>query len=108
VFLAKSAEEIENKRVEFLTSAKMCKRVRKSVKRKGIGGREWGIGRKAITGASLERQPRCKVGAPPPVFFVSVASKGLSPAVSLLFAAFTGEHISVASKELKEEGARKQ
>jgi hypothetical protein len=42
------------------------------------------------------------------VFFVSGASKGLSLAVSLLFATFTGEHISVASKELKEEGARKE
>jgi hypothetical protein len=37
VFLAKSVEEIEKKRVEFLTSAKMCKRVRKGVKIKEIG-----------------------------------------------------------------------
>ncbi len=35
---------------------------------------------------------------PHPLFFVSVASKGLSHAVSLLLATFTGEHISVASK----------
>src|SRR5260370_21153553 len=35
-FFAKSAESIEKKRVEFLMSAKMCKRVRKSVKRKAI------------------------------------------------------------------------
>ena len=72
------------------------------MKRQGIGGREWG--RRAITGPAWSS----KVGATPPVFSVSVASKGLSPAVSLLFATFTGEHISVASKELKEEGARKQ
>ncbi len=90
VFLAKSAEEIENKRVEFLMSAKKRKRVRKSVKRKGIRGREWGVGRKAITGASMVRQPRWKVGDPPPVFFVSVASKGFSPTVSLLFATLAG------------------
>jgi hypothetical protein len=41
------------------------------------------------------------------VFFVSVASKGLSCtfscAVSLLFATLAGRSISVAFKELKEE-----
>src|SRR6266705_6368429 len=36
-FLAKSAEPIENKRVEVLVSAEKRKRVRKNVKRKGIG-----------------------------------------------------------------------
>ncbi len=35
-FLAKSAEAIEKKRVEFLWSAKKCKRVRKNVKRKNL------------------------------------------------------------------------
>jgi len=35
-FLAKSVESIENKRVEFLRSAKKCKRVCKNLKRKGI------------------------------------------------------------------------
>ena len=34
----------------------------------------------------------------PRVFFVSVASKGLSPAVSLLFATLAGKSISVAAK----------
>src|SRR2546425_9928648 len=38
------------------------------------------------------------MGPHPPVFFVSVASKGLSPAVSLLFATLAGKSISVAAK----------
>src|SRR5260370_19565426 len=38
---------------------------------------------------------------PTPVFFVSVASKGLSQAVSLLFATLARRPISVASKGLK-------
>ena len=38
---------------------------------------------------------------PTPVFFVSVASKGLSPAVSLLFATLAGRSISVAAKGVK-------
>jgi hypothetical protein len=36
VFLSKSSELLENKRVEFLESAKKCKRVRKSVRRKDL------------------------------------------------------------------------
>ena len=36
----------------------------------------------------------------PPLFFVSVASKGVSFAVSLLFAALAGRFISVAAKGL--------
>src|SRR5713226_10155893 len=36
--------------------------------------------------------------AGPPLFFASVASKGLSPAVSLLFATLAGRSISVATK----------
>jgi hypothetical protein len=36
VFLPKSAETLEKKRVEFCVSAKKCKRVRKNVKIKGI------------------------------------------------------------------------
>jgi hypothetical protein len=35
-FFAKSTEGHENKRVESLVGAKKCKRVRKSLKRKGI------------------------------------------------------------------------
>src|SRR5712692_9355119 len=38
--------------------------------------------------------------AGPPLFFASVASKGLSPAVSLLFATLAGRSISVAAKGL--------
>jgi hypothetical protein len=37
-FLAKSAETIEKKRVEFLVGAKKRKRVRKNVKRKNLSG----------------------------------------------------------------------
>jgi hypothetical protein len=37
------------------------------------------------------------------VFFVSVASKGLSRAVSLLFATLARRFISVAAKGLREE-----
>jgi hypothetical protein len=43
VFLTKSAESHEKKRLEFLPSAKKRKRVRKNMKRKGIGVREQGI-----------------------------------------------------------------
>jgi hypothetical protein len=42
-----------------------------------------------------------------PLFFVSVASKGLSQPISLLFATLAGGSISVAAKGLKEEGERK-
>jgi hypothetical protein len=35
-----------------------------------------------------------------PLFFVSVAAKGLSHAVSLLFATLAGQSISVAAKRL--------
>jgi len=44
-----------------------------------------------------------KGGAPTPPFFVSVASKGFSSAVSLLDATLAGRTINVAAKELKEE-----
>ena len=44
---------------------------------------------------------RANRGAPPtPLFFVSVAAKGLSSAVSLLFATLAGRSISVAAKGL--------
>jgi hypothetical protein len=46
--------------------------------------------------------------APSPVFFVSVAFKGFSLAVSLLFATFAGRCISAADKELREEDIRKR
>jgi len=41
------------------------------------------------------------MGIPHPLFFVSVAFKGLSQAVSLLFATLAGRSISVASKGLR-------
>jgi hypothetical protein len=44
---------------------------------------------------------------PYPVFFVSVASKGFSYTVSLLFATLAGRFISVAAKGLREEAGRK-
>jgi len=44
-------------------------------------------------------------GAPHPRFFVSVAAKGFSQAVSLLFATFAGRSISVAAKGLREIGS---
>jgi hypothetical protein len=44
-----------------------------------------------------------KCGAPTPLFFVNVASKGFSSAVNLLDATLAGRTINVASKELKEE-----
>ena len=47
-FCAKSAQSIENKRVEFLENAKKCKRVRKRVKKKGIVGSEWWVAKKGI------------------------------------------------------------
>jgi hypothetical protein len=41
----------------------------------------------------------------PPCFLVSVASKGFSKAVSLLFATLAGRFISVASKGVKARAA---
>ena len=41
-----------------------------------------------------------KRGAPHPLFFASVACKGLSSVVSLLFATLAGRSIGVAVKEL--------
>ncbi len=42
-----------------------------------------------------------------PLFLVSVASKGVRPAVSLLFATLAGRCISVAAKGLRGEGRLK-
>ena len=44
-----------------------------------------------------------ELGPPPPWFFVSVASKGLSLAVSLLSATLTRRSISVAVEGLRDE-----
>jgi hypothetical protein len=68
-FFSQSAESFENKRVEFLQSAKMCKRVRKNVKRKDLntvprgGWHEWNS-RISIVGIHL-------------VVFARVATTGL-------------------------------
>jgi hypothetical protein len=64
------------------------RRVRKMKKRKGMNERE----------QKREVQGWSKSGAPPPVFSVSVASKGFSWTVSLLFAIVTERSVSVASK----------
>ena len=45
--------------------------------------------------------------SPPPLFFVSVASKGLIHAVSLLFATLAGRSVSVAVKGFREEDVRR-
>ena len=42
----------------------------------------------------------------PPVFFVSVASKGFSFGLSLLFATLAGICVSVASEIVRERGGR--
>jgi len=49
--------------------------------------------------ASARRKIRSRKA--PPGFFVSVASKGFSHTVSLLFATLAGRSISVAAKGLK-------
>jgi hypothetical protein len=42
------------------------------------------------------------------MFFVNVASKGVSRAVSLLFATLAGESISVAAKGLMQANCRRE
>jgi hypothetical protein len=44
---------------------------------------------------------------PLPLYFVSVASKGFSRIVSLLFATLAGRSIGVAAKGLREEEVRR-
>ena len=72
-------------------------------------GRRWSWNGDAGTGKNnaetqvrrdfAERRVPLLVPSPPPVF-VSVATKGLSPAVSLLFATLAGRFINVAAKGL--------
>jgi len=51
-----------------------------------------------------EVRPGRTIAPPPRLFFVSVASKELNHAVSLLFATLAGRSISVAVKGLRKEG----
>jgi len=44
------------------------------------------------------RVPECEAAPPPAMFFVSVAFKGFSDSVSLLFATLAGSSASVESK----------
>jgi hypothetical protein len=74
-FFRKNADPSEEKRVVKHSWCKERKERRRSAGRRTPGSREV-----------------------PPVFFVSVASKGFSQAVSLLFATLAGESISVAAK----------
>jgi hypothetical protein len=73
--------------------APLCRRVRKGMKTKEIVGRGKGECQLGET-ASLESW------RPLPRVLVSVASKGPSPTVSLLFATLAGETINVAAKGL--------
>src|SRR5882762_4431841 len=85
-FWVKSAQLLENKRVEFFAvpkSAQECERKEDRSETHVETSRP---------GRDLQSSPRV---------FVSVASKGLSLAVSLLFATFAWRSISVAVKRLK-------
>jgi hypothetical protein len=115
VFLRKSVEEIGKNRVAFLVRAKKRKRVCKSVKTKGRknvvrdpctvirGKRSAGA-----NGGSILRWSDCKsefhfgnnvVGeTPTPLFFVSVASKGVGFFVNPLNATLAAWFVSVAFK----------
>src|SRR5260370_26078581 len=88
----KSAEAIDSTGV---VDWPLWEGVRNSVKRKGIDRRRVGLRPSTFRRSSLRTLPT-------PYFFVSVASKGLSQAVSLLFATLAGKSISVAAKGLME------
>ena len=62
VFCAKSAESLENKRVEFFVNAKKCKRVRKGLKGKGIGNRLKNHLRSVVTRSIVGRVVSSKMG----------------------------------------------
>jgi hypothetical protein len=58
VFLSKSAEAIENKKVAFLKSAKKCKKEQKTAQEHANkGDRCWGIGVRERTIAMKRRSP---------------------------------------------------
>ena len=61
----------------------------------GISDPRW-VG--ASVGPLSARKNWLTITAPPPMFLVSVASKGVKYAVSLLFATLAGMSISVAAK----------
>jgi hypothetical protein len=69
--------------------------------KKGLA--KWAMRKSLKRRMDAERGISSRMGRipPHPVFFVSVASKGLSQAVSLLFATLTGRSIRVADKKLK-------
>jgi len=67
VFFAKSSELLENKRLEFLAGAKKCKRVWKSMKIKGMNGKQT---------ECLNVEPSGRI--PPPHLFVSADSTGVT------------------------------
>jgi hypothetical protein len=52
------------------------------------------------SGEGKDLKQYVRSGAPLPLFFVSVAAKGVSPAVSRFFATLAGRFISVAAKGL--------
>jgi len=62
-FLAKSAESLGNKRVEFFLGAKKCKRVRKNVKRKWIARKHV----ETSEGPDIRKPKKCSY-PPLPVF----------------------------------------
>ena len=62
MFCAKSAESLENKRVEFFVNAKKCKRVRKGLKGKGIGNRLKNHLRFVVTRSIVGRVVSSKMG----------------------------------------------
>ncbi len=68
-------------------------------------GNSWTYGRifgsvaaKGLRGKRTEERTALGLKEDTPVFFVSVASKRVSPAVSLLFATLAGRSISVAAE----------
>ena len=65
-FLTQSAESLEKKKVEFLMSARECKRVQKNVNTKGIARNE------------EHRLAGLKAEAPSPMFSKRYDSRGLS------------------------------
>jgi hypothetical protein len=89
VFCAKSAESLEKKRVEFLWSAKKCKRVRKSMKTK-----DEDRGTSACRNVCASARSGMGRRGPLPLFFVSADSKEVAG----------GRLVSAESARLKAAG----